>query len=368
MKKTYCILMLLFAVNLYPQKIVTADFIESFSEGVAAFSLENKWGFIDTEGKVIIEPKYFSGLNNPFCKNGLILLKDPAKKAYGFFDKKGNLAIDFKYGSTTPFYDTLSTSYSAENHPHWRLINKKGDIVVNEFRNRHSYTTYFVEGRAGFSADFKYGYVDGKGIPVIENKYDEIRDFSEGLAAVKFNGKWGFIDKEGKVVIDFKFSNEPLAFSNNRTFVLGQNFLFALIDNTGKILVDPKYKIVFPFSEGFAPVSYVNDKGKTVWEIIDTNGKPIKQFVQTGKEIDIIEFRSGFSEGLAIAHQGYGANGGYIDTKGKVIIDFNLGMNIKPFNSGLAYAEFYDKKTKNITKGFIDKKGKFVIVIEKSKF
>ena len=43
-------------------------------------------------------------------------------------------------------------------------------------------------------------------------------------------------------------------------------------------------------------------------------------------------------------------------------------MNIKPFNSGRAYAEFYDKKTNKMTKGFIDNKGKFVITIEKPMF
>lgn len=362
------VILIVIAANLYAQKVVTADFIDSYNEGVAPFMLENKWGFVDTEGNVVIEPKYVYGFDTPFCKNGIILLNDPQKDAWGYFDNKGNLIIDFKFYSTTPFYDTLAASYDNEDHPHWRLINKKGEVVVKEFPNWYSYTTYFVEGRARFNKDFKYGYVNEKGVPVIENKYEDVRDFSEGLAAVKLNEKWGFIDKEGKVVIDFKFINEPQSFKNGRTFVLGQNYLYALVDNTGKVVVDPKYKTVFSFDGGFAPVSYVNDKGKTVWEIIDVNGKPVKQFIQTGKEKDKIEFYSGFSEGLAVAQQGYGANRGYIDTKGKVIIDFNFAMNIKPFNSGRAYAEFYDKKTNKMTKGFIDKKGKFVIIIEKQKF
>ncbi len=369
MKKLLLVLVLLGTItNLFAQKIVNADFIGSFNEGVAPFTLENKWGFIDIEGKVIIEPKYVYGFDTPFCNNGMILLNNPEKDAWGYFDNKGKLIVDFTFYSASPFHDTLAASYDNTDHPHWRFINKKGEVVVKEFKNWHSYSTILKEGRARYNFDFKYGYVNEKGISVIENKYEDVRDFSEGLAAVKLNDKWGFIDKEGKVIIDFKFTNEPQSFSDGRTFVQGQNFLFALMDNTGKIIVDPKYKTVFPFNEGFAPVSYINEKGKTVWEIIDINGKPVKQFIQTGKEKDKIEFYSGFSEGLAVAQQGYGANRGYIDTKGKVIIDFKFAMNIKPFNSGRAYAEFYDKKTNKMTKGFIDNKGKFVITIEKPMF
>jgi hypothetical protein len=368
MKGILTIIIAFIVCNLYAQKIVTADYADSFNEGVAPFVLNEKWGFINTEGEVIIEPKYLCGFDTPFCSEGMILLNNPEKDGWGYFDNKGNLVIDFTFYSASPFYDSLAASYDNTDHPHWRFLNKKGEIVVKEFKNHHSYSTILKEGRARVSYDFKCGFVDSKGNLVIEAKYDDVRDFSEGLAAVQLDGKWGFIDKDGNLVIDFKFTNEPQSFSNGRTFVMGQNFLYALIDNTGKVLVEPKYKSVFPFNEGFAPVSYVNEKGKTVWEIIDVNGKTVKQFVQTGNEKDMIEFYSGFSEGLAVAQQGYGANRGYIDTKGKVAIDFKFTMNIKPFKNNRAYAEYFDKKNKKTTKGFIDKTGKYVIVIEKSTF
>ena len=164
------------------------------------------------------------------------------------------------------------------------------------------------------------------------------------------------------------FSTEPKPFSNGRTFVLGTNYLYALIDNTGKILVDPIYKQVFPFNEGVAAVSYQDEKQQEAYAIIDVNGKKIKEFKRTGKEKDIIAFYSEFSEGLAVAQSGYGGTRGFIDTKGKVIIDYNFMMTLKPFSSGRAYAEKWDKKTSTKTAGFIDKKGKYVILIEKPKF
>jgi hypothetical protein len=52
-----------------------------------------------------------------------------------------------------------------------------------------------------------------------------------------------------------------------------------------------------------------------------------------------------------------------MDTNSKVIIDFNFNK-LSPFNSGLAWAEKYDTKTSKRIKGFINKKGQFVIIIE----
>lgn len=371
----YFLILSLFITNFtFAQKVVYATFVDSFHDGMAAFEKDNKWGFINTEGKVVVEAKYQSGFDTPFYSNGLALVFDPSKSSWGYFDKQGNVAIDFTFYNATPFYDSLATSYipgsaaDPNSYAHWRIINMKGEIVVNEFPNHHSFTTYIKEGLAQFNKDFKYGFVDKKGKIKIKNIYDEARDFSNGFAAVKLNEKWGIIDTAGNVKVDFQFTNEPMPVHCGRTFVLGANFKFALIDTSGKIIVDPEYKQVFPFNEGFTVVSKMDDKYQETWYIIDVNGKVIKEFKQTGKEKDKIAFYSGFSEGLAVAQQGYGANRGFIDTKGKVVIPFDFSMKLGTFNNGLAYAEKFEKKTNKKTAGFIDKKGKFVLLVEQPKF
>ncbi len=371
----YFLILSCFLSNItFAQKIVTATFVDDFHDGMAAFQKDNKWGFINTEGKVVVEPKYKYGFDTPFYINGLALVYNPEKERWGYLDKEGNVAIDFTLHSGTPFYDTLAANYIPGltsvpgSYAHWRIINKKGEIVVNEFPNHHSNTTYVVEGFAQFTKNFKYGFVDKYGKIRIPNQYEDIRDFSNGFASVKLNNKWGVIDTAGNVKVDFQFSNEPMPVNCGRTFVMGSNFKYALIDTSGKIIVDPEYKQVFPFSDGYTVVSKMDDKYKETWYIIDVNGKVIKEFKQTGKDKDKIAFYSGFVDGLAIAQQGYGANRGFIDTKGKVVIPFDFSMKLGSFNSGLAYAEKFEKKTNKKTAGFIDKKGKFVLLIEQPKF
>ncbi|GAB1442030.1 hypothetical protein MASR2M39_08650 [Ignavibacteriales bacterium] len=56
------------------------------------------------------------------------------------------------------------------------------------------------------------------------------------------------------------------------------------------------------------------------------------------------------------------SNYGFIDTKGKIVIDLNFN-GVEKFSDGRAYAEFIDKKNNKESKGFIDKKGKFVFYL-----
>lgn len=374
MNKKLSLIVLLFiltSVYILPQKTVNFEWVGDFSEGLAPVKLNDKWGFIDVNGNIVVEPKYGSDLDAPFYKNGLTRVYSPEQKAWGYLDKSGNVAIDFKFYSCTPFYDTVAAIYTpgsasdATSYARWSIINRNGEIICNDMHNGHSNSTHFIEGRARISKDFKYGYVDTKGEIVIPNKYEDVRDFSEGLAAVMLDGKWGFIDKDGNVKIDFKFSIEPKSFSNGRTFVQGTNYKFGIIDTEGKVIVDPKYNQVFPFNEGLAVVSEMDKKHQETFFIIDVNGRVIKEFKKAGN--DKFYLISGFNEGLAIINKGYGHIRGYVDTKGKTVIDYQF-RNIRPFSDGRAFVDKFDNKTREITQGYIDKRGKFVIIVEKPKF
>lgn len=365
-------LLFLFTIISNAQTIIVCDEAGNFGEGLASFKLDEKWGFINTKGEVVIQPKYSNPFEQPKFSNGLCGLIDPATKKWGYLDKTGNAAIPFTLYNCTPFYDEVTVNYAGGDPQNkllarWRIINKKGEILLETSPNDYTYKTYFKDGLARLSVKYKYGFMDATGKAVIETKYEDVRDFSEGLAAVKSDGKWGYLDSKGNVKIDFQYSEEPQQFSCGKAFVKGANYKWALIDTSNNIIFQPTFEQVFPYSEGIAVVSLRDSKGTEFFKIIDANGKSVKEFKQTGKEKDMITFKSGFSEGMAIANQGYGNNLGFIDAKGKVAIDYKFSR-LNPFSDGLAYAEKVDPKTNKTTKGFVDKKGKFVIVIEQKTF
>jgi hypothetical protein len=358
---------------------ISFDEISDFSEGLASVRKGNVWGFIDENGKVVIEPQYQAVVDYPRFMNGLALvIKRGEKGLRGYIDKSGKVVIPFQYYMAMHFYDDITTTYSpaaadGSSQLKWSIIDKEGKVLVDALPNHHSYETYFVEGLASNQVQFKVGYIDRTGKNVIEPKFIENRNFSDGMAAVKGETptgefKWGFINKDGKLVIDYTYSNEPKPFSNGRAFVLSNDFKWGIIDKEGKLIVEPKFKQVFPFSENLAVVSVYDQKNYfEEWQIIDVNGKVIKSYPKPKKDDERITFWSGFQEGLAIVHKGYGMKHCAVDKSGKEVFK-PMYRKINPFNSGRAYAEYFDDKTRKVTYGYINKKGNFVIINEASQF
>jgi hypothetical protein len=70
------------------------DYEDDFSEGLAAVEIDNKYGFIDQTGTMVIEPRPY--LYMPRFNNGLarVMAKDDR---FGYIDKKGQYVWDLNY-------------------------------------------------------------------------------------------------------------------------------------------------------------------------------------------------------------------------------------------------------------------------------
>lgn len=189
------------------------DYASSFSNGMAVVTVnesgEDKKGYIDTNGKLLIPIKYSQAYG--FDEN-LAPVFNVEMKKWGFIDKRGELVIDYKFDSTFGFSEGLA---AVEIDKKWGYINAKGDIqikpsfiYINYFKP--SQDTYaFQEGLSavwiGNEENGKIGFINKKGEIIIKPIYDEAKNFSQGLAAVRIgdeaSGKWGFINKKGEFII-----------------------------------------------------------------------------------------------------------------------------------------------------------------------
>jgi uncharacterized protein YecT (DUF1311 family) len=198
----------------------------NFSNGLAW--VESKlggYGYINTEGKMVIEPYKFKKVGD-FSKNGLARVSLENNKS-GYINKKGDLVIngsggDFSdnglartYGSggISPFaqeYVRVTTGINLERSHNGGFFNEKGEMVINE-ENYVIEGDFSKNGLAKISVDKKYGFINSEGDIVIEPKFEEAKDFSEnGLALVKvveqdkYGGrveKYGYINSQGEMVI-----------------------------------------------------------------------------------------------------------------------------------------------------------------------
>lgn len=176
-----------------------------FLDGLAAVKINNKYGFIDKTGKLII-PHQFDNVGIWYfaISEGLISWPIPVQvsEKWGFIDQSGNYVIN-------PQYDDASS---------------------------------FREGLAAVKKDGKYGFVDTRGKFVINPQFEGASYFSEGLAAVSTSGKTGFIDKSGTYVINPQFESAS-HFTEGLSSVTVRDkdnkYLNGYIDQTGKYVFGP---------------------------------------------------------------------------------------------------------------------------------
>ena len=87
-------------------------------DGIIAYMANGKWGFVDTKGKVVIEPecdraKSFSDGLAAVCKDGL----------WGFIDREGNIAIAYQYLDAD--YFSLKGGCMVRTSPEcWKLLSR----------------------------------------------------------------------------------------------------------------------------------------------------------------------------------------------------------------------------------------------------
>jgi hypothetical protein len=143
------------------------DNIGDLHEDLRAICKENKVGFCDTNGKIVIPLTYRNESQSlPEFSEGLAcVMLDESDGDYIFIDKQGKKAIDIE-------------------------IDPWGGAAVY-------YLPRFKQGLAVGQKNNKFGFIDKQGKWIIKPQYDAADEFSEGLAAVRKGNTVFYIDEHG---------------------------------------------------------------------------------------------------------------------------------------------------------------------------
>jgi len=161
-------------------------------------AIKKDWCYITSTGKLKILGFSY---NEEFHDNLASVLKDGK---WGFVDTNGKIVIPLEYDLTNGFHNKLAT---VEKNGKWGYIDTTGRVVINI---QYDYVNNFSYGLAAVGKDDKYGYIDENGNYKIAPIFDYGRDFNFYITAVKLNDKWGYIDTSGKIVtpIIYGYANE----------------------------------------------------------------------------------------------------------------------------------------------------------------
>ncbi|MEM6632833.1 MAG: WG repeat-containing protein [Bacteroidota bacterium] len=361
------------------------------------------YGFIDAEGDQVLFPQFDYAM--PFSEGQAAINiggtatngNMPADGKWGFIDENGVITINPQYDSPpirSQSYDLHSMSLAM-----------------------HQGYEFSLNRAAVYTENGQWMYINSKGAPVIRDKnIQSARKFTKrGLAAVYIDRKWGYIDTLGRMVIQPQYTM-PVDFEQEFTMVMDKDYNLICIDRIG----DPRFEWL-RFTEGFyqgyavakAKLRGENNTLKNEFQHILVNrlgnnpltsppfeglgrygnglvpalvGSKPKELVEYPRQVTLTETRGGkwgfvdttghfvinpkyaeargFSEGLAAVKLTKGSDWGFINTRGAWVVEpgfrrvgfFEEGLC--RVTLGLGYNQYFDKTA------YINNRGRVVFIQE----
>ncbi len=186
-------------------------------------------------------------------REGLAAVKQNDK--YGFIDKAGKIVIPCQFDDVLSFSEGLCavafTKQQADSsYSEWFYIDKTGKTTL---KGSFEVALNFNKGLAAVKQAGKSYWIDKTGKNSFGKDFEDCQSFAEGFAAFKKDGSWGLINKSGKIILEPSYALIG-NFNNSLAMVsLGVNTV-GFIDTTGTIKVKPDFQSASYFRNGYAYV------------------------------------------------------------------------------------------------------------------
>ncbi|MBN2899911.1 MAG: WG repeat-containing protein [Clostridia bacterium] len=193
------------------------------------------FGYINLEGKVIVEPKYYSyGFQNGIADVG------PSSNKKAPMDATGKFLTKFKYGDVNGLGEgAISYTYDCRKYG---LMDYEGHEFL---KPTYDYIQAFSEGLAQVGIGNEVGYINPQGqvvIPLIYEHNSQFNDFKDGVVKVMKDGKSGLINKAGEVIVPLIYHQyAPFKFDHGLAVVMLDYDRQGVINLYGKQIVPCEY-------------------------------------------------------------------------------------------------------------------------------
>jgi hypothetical protein len=277
---------------------------ECDKEGLAPFMIkgknpfdqsDNRVGFIDTAGNIIIKPAY---INCSGFKDGYAIValeKRRYQKIFGLIDKKGHIIIPVMFSELSICTNGL---FMVKKDTTISFINANGKPIVpfgkyTAFAMPHPYYWESTDdvGHPQFKWDLipffqyvqfdkyigvktgkKWAVINRTGKEIIPPTFDGIEIFIGDEAPVKIGEKFGAINAKGQIIIPGLYDQVNLTGKNYAFVKIGYNTGVMSTDN--RLLIPILYNRIEKFGNGFTAFTSEN---KAV--LYDADGNQISQAI-----------------------------------------------------------------------------------------
>ena len=209
---------------------------------------DNKWGVIDNNAQIIIEPIYEEAIIIPNSKQDIFICTYNANYEEGKYETKvlnskgKEIFTGYDKVNVLENYDENNNLWYEENvlvvekDKKFGLIDFTGnEILKTEYEK--IYTLKGIKNSIVTEKDGKKGAVNHLGQVLVENKYDEIKTLGQDTRSyiVKLDGKYGV---EG--ILDCKYQ-EIVALNNKEIFYVKEDGKYKVVNTEGKTVLNEKF-------------------------------------------------------------------------------------------------------------------------------
>ena len=184
--------------------------IGPFREGLARVKQKGQYGFLDTEGNLVIDFQYFDATD---FSDGIAAVKKQ-KEHWTYIDTKGEKIIDQKFPVAKPFQNGLALVQTITGKRSSRkIIDKLGNplpIAKGQFQF-HEEGIFGMYEQNPIVKGHNYYYADRFGNNLFDLSFQDIEPFKNGYATAKFGNRKVILDHLGMLVLKPKYlSVKPL--------------------------------------------------------------------------------------------------------------------------------------------------------------
>ena len=286
---------------------------------------QNKWGIINQEGEVVIQPSYEEMIvipdktkdvficiynvneetgtyqtkainskdetiltgyeqiealdnidknSNVWYEENVLRIKKNGK--YGLIDLNGKELLPAEYDEITVL-EGIENSLIIKKDGKVGLVNDTGSVIIDaNYKEIKGLGDTYKDGYITIDEQGKYGLISATKKQILENKYDEILQVPlKEYYAIKENGKQKLINSNGEVLIDSGFDEIKSTTTNGIIFV--KDNLYGEMNTSGEVTIKADYQELKEVKEQIYIAKQNNKYG-----IIDGLGNGLTAFEYDG--------------------------------------------------------------------------------------
>ena len=208
-----------------------------YEDNLLKYQKNGKYGLIDFEGKIIIEPEYDNIYALEGIEKSIIIEKDGKKGLVN--TSLGEIIIPVQYLDISSLTDTYDNGYIVKNENNkLGIISADKKKILEEKYDDIKHITgndYYVVVDNGITE-----VIDYTGQVILDKGFDSIEGIDLNNFIIIKNSNYGVINKDGETLIDANYSNIKYAFSNY--YIVQKDSKYGIIDVQNNVLIDNKYE------------------------------------------------------------------------------------------------------------------------------